>query len=182
MGNKARPVTINSYKDSHGKISFDMVEDGKKTDTLVFDKTKDNMKKSENYDIQYTLVNNDGLLLEFKQDMLDVMWVAKGNKSSPPGCPKNHVGDPEFTVTNVTATTLDVTNTDQDECKFKFVLNFIDTGNHNKAEQFDPIYENQNGGFSRNVTLSNSVIIGGLAVVGALLVLVVAMDRIGWLR
>jgi hypothetical protein len=180
MGNKARPVTIKSFKDPHGKIDFEMLEGTQKTDTLVFNKTNDNMKKDESYDIQFTLVNTDGLQLQFKQDMQDVMWVAKGNKSSPPGCPKNQVGDAEFTVTNVTASTLDVTNTDLDECKFKFVLNFIDTGNHNKAEQFDPIYENQNGGFSR-ASISSSVIIGGIVAAGAVVVAVIAMDQMGWL-
>ena len=128
MGNKPRPVTIKSFKDTHGKIDFEMLEGSQKTDTLVFNKTKDNMKKDESYDIQFTLVNTDGLQLEFKQDTQDVMWVAKGDKTAPPGCPKNKISDPEFTVTGVTATTLDVTNTDKDECKFKFVLNFIDTG------------------------------------------------------
>lgn len=178
MGNKPRPVTINSHKDPHGKIYFDMEEDGKNTDTLVFNKTKDNMKKSEHYDLRFTLVNHDDLALEFKQDVNDVMWVAKGNKSSPPGCPKNQVGDAEFTVTSVAASTLDVTNTDLTECKFKFVLNFIDTGNHNKAEQFDPIYENQNGGYQRR-DISSNLIIGGLAAAGALLVGMCAMGRFG---
>ena len=182
MGNKPRPVTINSHQDSQGKITFDMVEASTKTDTLVFNKTKDNMKKSENYDIRFTLVNNDGLKLEFLQDALQVMWVAKGNKSSPPGCPTNHVSDPEFTVTGVAANILDVTNTDLDECKFKFVLNFIDKGNHDKAEQFDPIYDNQNGGFKTLSTFSSSVIVGGLVAAGVVLVALVAMDRIGWLR
>ncbi|WP_309662006.1 hypothetical protein [Sphingomonas sp.] len=179
MSNKPRPVTINSHQDSHGKITFDMVEDSKNTDTLVFNKTKDNMKKTENYDIHFTLVNNDGLKLAFVQDMNDVMWVAKGSKSSPPGCPVSHISDPEFTVTGVTAATLDVTNTDLDECKFKFVLNFIDTGNHNKAVQFDPIYDNQNGGFKPLNTLSSYVIIGGLAAAGALLVAMCTMNRMG---
>lgn len=176
---KARPVTINSYKDSNGKISFDMVEAGNKTDTLVFNKTKDKMKKHESYDVQFTLVNNDGLELEFLQDTQHVMWVAKGNKSSPPACPQSHVTDPEFTVTGVVKTALEVTNTDMNECKFKFVLNFIDTGNGNKAEQFDPIYDNQNGG---RTLISANVIVGGLAAVGALLILLFVMERIGWLR
>lgn len=178
MANKPRPVTIKSFKDTHGKIDFEMLDGSLKTDTLVFNKTKDNMKKDESYDIQFTLVNTDGLQLQFKQDAQDVMWVAKGDKTAPPGCPKNKISDPEFTVTGVSATTLDVTNTDKDECKFKFVLNFIDTANHNKEEQFDPIYDNQNGGFSR-VNISNFVIIGGLATAGALLVAMCAMDRIG---
>jgi hypothetical protein len=178
---KARSVTINSYKDSNGKISFDMVEAGNKTDTLVFNKTKDKMKKHENYDVQFTLVNNDGLELEFLQDTQHVMWVAKGNKSSAPACPQSHVTDPEFTVTGVAKTVLDVSNTDKDVCKYKFVLNFIDPGNGNKAEQFDPIYDNQNGGFQQ-IAISNNLIIGGFAAAATLLILLVAMERIGWLR
>ncbi len=181
MGNKPRPVTIESFKDSHGKIDFKMLEGTKKTDTLVFNKTTDNMKKDESYDIQFTLVNTNGLQLQFLQDKQDVMWVAKGSKASPPGCPKNRVSDAEFTVTTVTATQLDVTNTDKDECKFKFVLNFIDTANNNKAVQFDPIYDNQNGGFQRATPLSSSVIIGGVAAAGTLVVIVIAMDQMGWL-
>lgn len=170
MGNKALPVTIKSFKNTQGKIDFEMLEGTKKTDTLVFNKNNDNMHKDDSYEIQFTLVNTDGLQLQFKQDKLDVMWVAKGTKTSPPGCPNNKVSDPEFTVTAVTASTLDVTNTDKDECKFKFVLNFIDTANHNKAVQFDPIYDNQNGG---RRSVSSSVVIGGLAVAAALLVLAV---------
>lgn len=181
MGNKPRPVTIESFKTAQGKIDFKMLEGTKETDTLVFNKTKDKMKKDESYDIKFTLVNTDGLQLQFKQDLQEVMWVAKGNKTSPPGCPNNRVSDPEFTVTAVTATTLDVTNTDKDECKFKFVLNFIDTASNNKAVQFDPIYDNQNGGFQRSPTVSTSAIVGGLAVAGAVVVIVVAMDQMGWL-
>lgn len=181
MGNKARPVTINCRKDPQGKIIFDMFEKGKKTDTLVFNKNNDKMPKSDSYDLTFTLANHDGLKLEFLQDTQHVMWVAKGTKSSPPGCPQSHVTDPEFTVTNVTATTLDVTNTDLDECKYKFVLNFIDTAHNNKAEQYDPIYDNQNGGFSR-MGMANAMIIGGVAAVGAVLVLLVALGRVGWLR
>jgi len=179
MGNKALPVTIKSFKNAQGKIDFEMLEGTNKTDTLVFNKNNDNMKKDESYEIQFTLVNTDGLQLQFKQDKQDVMWVAKGSKTSPPGCPNNKVSDPEFTVTAVTATTLDVTNTDKDECKFKFVLNFIDTADNNKAVQFDPIYDNQNGG--RSTSVSNSAIIGGLAVAGAVVVIVVAMEQMGWL-
>jgi hypothetical protein len=179
MANKPRPITIRSFKDSHGKIDFEMIEGNQKTDTLVFNKTNDNMKKDDSYDITFTLVNTDGLQLEFLQDTNEVMWVAKGNKSSPPGCPQNHVTDPEFTVTGVTADTLDVTNTDKDVCKFKFVLNFIDTGNHNKAEQYDPIYDNQNGG-SRRSFISSSAIVGGVAAVaGVLFLAMCATDRIG---
>jgi hypothetical protein len=145
---------------------------------LVFNKNNDNMKKADSYDIKFTLVNTDELQLEFLQDTQHVMWVAKGSKASPPGCPKNHVTDPEFTVTGVTANTLDVTNTDKDECKFKFVLNFIDTGNNNKAVQYDPIYDNQNGG-SRRSFASSTAIVGGLAFAGVLLVAMCATDRIG---
>ena len=178
MGNKPRAATINSYKDTHGKIYFEMVENGSKTNTLSFDKNKDKMKKSENYDLKFTLENHNDLKLEFLQDKVQVMWVAKGTKTAPPACPPSHVSDPEFTVTSVTASTLDVTNTDLDECQYKFVLNFIDTGNNNKAEQFDPIYDNKNGGYQK-MAISNAVIIGGLAVAGALLVGMCAMGRFG---
>lgn len=177
MGNKSRPVTIEASKDSNGKIVFEMLEKGKKTDTLTFDKNKDKMKKSENYELHYELVNKDGLKLEFLQDCQKVMWVAKGSATAPPACPPSQASDPEFTVTSVSAITLDVTNTDLDECMYKFALNFIDTGNGNKPEQFDPIYENKNGG-TRNV-VSNAVVVGGL--VAAACLVVVAMERVGWL-
>lgn len=181
MGNKPRAVTIEAYKDSSGKIAFEMLEKGKKGQTLTFNKTKDNMKKGDNYDLQFKLVNKDGLKLEFLQDMQDVMWVAKGTASAPPACPQSQSGDPEFTVTAVCADTLDVTNTDMDVCKFKFALNFIDTANSNHAERFDPIYDNQNGGFTKRNNMATAAIIGGVAAAG-LIVLLVAMERNGWLR
>ncbi|MEO7364839.1 MAG: hypothetical protein ABIW03_00800 [Sphingomicrobium sp.] len=182
MGNKQRPVTVEASKDSNGKITFEMLEKGKKTGTLTFDKDKDKMKKKDNYDIHFDLVNQDGLNLEFLQDsqnVQNVMWVAKGTATAPPACPPSQTSDPEFTVTSVTASTLDVTNTDQDQCMYKFALNFIDTGNGNKAEQFDPIYDNKNGGINRSI-LSNAVVVGGL-VAAACLVAIVAMERVGWL-
>ncbi len=178
MGNKPRPVTIKSSKDASGKIEFEMAEGGNKTDTLTFDKTKDKMKQSDNYDIQFKLVNTNGLKLEFLQDSQEVMWVAKGNDVAPPACPQSQASDPEFTVTGVTADSLYVTNTDLNSCKYKFALNFIDTGNGNKAEQFDPIYDNKNGG-TRNA-VSSAVVVGGL-VAAACLIVVVAMERVGWL-
>lgn len=178
MGNKARPVTIKSSKDANGKIAFEMTEGGSKTDTLTFDKTKDKMKKNENYDLQFKLVNTNGLKLEFLQDCQEVMWVAKGTTTAPPACPQSQASDPEFTVTGVCAETLDVTNADLTACMYKFALNFIDTGNGNKAERFDPIYDNKNGG-SRSV-VSNAVVVGGL-VAAACVVAIVAMERVGWL-
>lgn len=181
MGNKPYGVTIEAYKDSNGKIAFHMLKKGEKPGTLTFDKNKDKMKKSDNYDIHFDLVNQDGLKLEFLQDTQDVqnvMWVAKGSATAPPACPQSQASDPEFTVTSVTANTLDVTNTDLNSCMYKFALNFIDTGNGNKAEQFDPIYDNKNGG-SRSV-VSNAVVVGGL-VAAACLVAIVAMERVGWL-
>lgn len=146
---KTRNVTIKATSNG-GKIEFDMDENGRDTELLVFNKNNDNMKKDESYDIVFALKNQGGADLAFVQDPGDVIYISKGSDTHLPKCPKNANGNPQtpFTVSNVQPLQLTVRNPDDDICFYKFALRFIDKNNSNKIETFDPIFGNQNGGLT----------------------------------
>jgi hypothetical protein len=144
-----RDVTIKAKKVGNN-IEFDMVEKNQDTEILVFNKTNDNMKKTDHYDIDFVLQNVSGANLEFVQVPDDVIYISKGSDTHLPKCPKNSSGNGQtnFTVTSVTATTLSVHNPDDDICFYKFALRFIDKDNGGAIKTFDPIFGNQNGGLA----------------------------------
>lgn len=167
-----RDVTIKPFRTPNGKIDFQMFEGKSKqpTDTLAFDKTKDGMKKSDVYDVYFTIENAPDTNLIFLDDPAnkdECMWVAKGSKQQPPACPSNRMSDPEFTITSISDLSLTVENKDLVECKYKFVLSFVDKDEGNKVVRFDPIYDNKNGGLQSGVTSLNAgaVILLGVAAV-----------------
>ena len=132
------------------EIEFDMVEGSQQTEILVFNKTNDNMKKTDHYDIDFRLVNEGGANLAFVMPPGDVIYISKGSDTHLPRCPRNANGNPNtpFTVTNVTPTTLTVHNPDDDICFYKFALRFTDANDGNAIKTFDPIFGNQNGGLT----------------------------------
>jgi hypothetical protein len=171
-----RDVTITADKNSSGKIEFEMSDGGPDTEILVFNKTKDGMPKAEFYDVVFTLKNRPGTNLAFVTDADRVMHVAKGSAKHLPKCNKATTApaaNGQLKVTSVTADTLKVTNKDEDECFYKFVLNFVDRDNGNAPVPFDPIWGNQNGGgggggFVADIVASPDSALGGAA--GGLLV------------
>lgn len=144
----ARNVGITIVADMvGGALEFEMKEGNQYTEMLVFNKTKDNMPKGEEYRIDFTLDDKSGRGLKFNQT--NPIYIGKGSDKHVPKCPKNgNVGSSnDFTVIQpVTDTTLSVQNKDNDECFYKFALNFVDgTG---APHMFDPIFGNQNGGYT----------------------------------
>lgn len=156
---KSRPVTIESYRDAAGAIKFQMKENGIETDLLVFNKTSDGMKKNDEYDIEFTLVNGQGCDVEFVTDANSpgqpVMYIAQGSATYCPPCPTGPSTTPikAFTTGKPTATALTVKNKDDDICYYKFVLRFYDKGTGTIVE-YDPIYGNQDGGSGPLMMLS----------------------------
>lgn len=166
-----RDVTITARKNSSGQIEFDMTEgNGPDTEILVFNKTKDNIPKSEFYEVVFKLENKQGANLAFVQDVDNVMHVAQGSGKHLPKCDKATSGpskNGQLEVTSVTASELKVTNKDEDECFYKFVLHFVDQTN-GSAVAFDPIWGNQNGGgggggISSMIASSTDSMLGGAA-------------------
>lgn len=164
-----RDVTITADKNSSGKIEFEMSDGGPDTEILVFNKTKDGIPKSEFYEVVFTLKNKPGTNLAFVTDPDQVMHVAKGSGKHLPKCNKATTApaqNGQLEVTSVTANELKVTNKDEDECFYKFVLNFVDRDNGNAPVPFDPIWGNQNGGgggFVNSIVASPDSTLGGAA-------------------
>lgn len=170
-----RDVTIKPYRTANGQIDFQMFEGNSKTptDTLEFDKTKDKMKKSDVYDIHFSLENSADTNLVFLDDPNnrdECMWVAKGSKQQPPACPSSRVSHPEFAIKTVSDLALTVENKDNEECKYKFVLSFVDKDDGNKVVRFDPIYDNKNGGLQTTVSSMSGgpIILLGVATIAVI--------------
>ena len=140
-------VTIVAEKYASGNIDFLMEQRNQYTEILVFNKTKDNMSKNDHYLINFTLDDKSGAGLKFSQ--ANTIYISKGSDKHLPKCPMNgSVGGPnEFSVVGTpTNTKLTVKNDDMNDCFYKFVLNFEDTSGNRHV--FDPIFGNQNGGFT----------------------------------
>lgn len=171
-----RNVTIKPFRTATGKIDFKMFEGNstQPTDTLEFDKNKNGMKKSEFYDIHFKLDNASDTNLIFLDDPNnkdECMWVAKGSKHAPPACPPGQMTHGEFTIKSISDLKLVVENKDLDECKYKFVLCFVDKDDGNRIVRYDPIYDNKNGGSQAGIASMSTgpvILIGvaAIAVVG----------------
>src|SRR5688572_28323417 len=110
-----------------GNIEFEMKEGNQYTEMLVFNKTKDKIPPTENYTIIFTLDDNTGKGLKFNQT--NPIYIGKGSDKHVPKCPKNgNAGSStDFAVVQpVKDSELTVRNQDNDECFYKFALNFVD--------------------------------------------------------
>lgn len=134
-----------------GGEDFEMHTNGQPipNNKLVFNKSADKirgrpMKKSDHYYVRFWIRKKHALRFASPAD--DAMYIKQGSASSTPPCynDKCNEGSHEFTVTRVSDQKLKVKNLDKHECNFRFVMNFLD-GSNNKV-QFDPIYQNKNGG------------------------------------
>jgi hypothetical protein len=153
---------------------FSMDEGNGATQELIFDKTKDGMKKSENYRIKFKLKNQDGAALRFSKDKSKVLWAKPVSKKTDPcpdrDCYMNGVFfvDPNDTIKDHELT---VINTDPVPQLFKFAFNFLPPGKSDplpdsEYEYYDPIGDNLDGGFEASDSFAASP--GTLAVAGAM--------------
>lgn len=185
-----RTVKIYASRNANGEIEFEMKEGGgggPDTEILVFNKNKDGIPKSEYYEVEFELRNqnstpqNPGTNLEFvtPPNPVPVMFLSKGSDKHLPKCPKGPSAnnDGQITVAGVTPTTLTVQNKDDFDCFYKFVLNFVDKDNGNQIVAFDPIWGNQNGGRT-SIQLASPATVG--FVVGAGIGAILAMMAFNW--
>ena len=176
MGNK---LTVNIYAEPKlgGGNSFTMHDGKGSTNELTFNKTKDNMKRWEDYEISFELNNLDGANLKFSHDINKVLWAEPTEDPNPP-CPTSQQMDGIFYVASpndIKDLKLRVTNTDPDHQRFVFGFNFLpateNDGPNANYVLYDPIGNNQNGGYPRSYAMLEPATIGGAAagaVVGGL--------------
>jgi hypothetical protein len=170
---KADPQSANG-------VHFDLADDdGNKPENLEFDKSKhDNMGKKDDHEVSFALIQEPGMTLEFAQGLKDVLWVAWGDESHAPACPKTMPAtcpDPIFFADHSAPNKLRTVNTNPAHCWFSFTLNFVDPHSQTptKLIPFDPIGENKNGGIGRSdssfaLTSSTVALLIGVAVVLAI--------------
>src|SRR5688572_16914327 len=130
---KSIDINVKPNPDPTGKdpYIFSLDEGKGATEELVFDKTKDGMKKTENYSIKFKLKNQDGAALRFSKDIKKVLW-AKPVSLVTDACPNSDCYmdgifyvDPDSTIKDHEVT---VINTDPTVQLFKFAFNFLPPG------------------------------------------------------
>ena len=178
MGNNKRNVeiTVEPKLGNPGEYDFSMDDGNGKTNQLTFDKTKDNMKKDEDYEIKFKLKNRNGADLKFSRDLTKVLWAEPTTVVDPP-CPTSQQMQGIFYVkstADIKDDELTVTNTDPSVQRFIFAFNFLPAnevdGPTANYKLYDPIGDNLNGGYTTKPPgggTSSFLTIGGAAV-GAL--------------
>ena len=158
-----------------GEYEFSMEKGGAKTNGLTFDKTKDGMKKSDDYEIKFKLRNDGGANLKFSQDMSKVLWAEPTMLPDPP-CPTSQQMQGIFYVksqSDIKDHELTVTNTDPEVERFIFAFNFLQAnevdGPTAHYKLYDPIGDNLDGGLTTQPSGGTSAMIAvSGAVIGAL--------------
>lgn len=117
---------------------------------LVFNKSNNGMKKTGYYLIEFDLDDQTALGLRFEPNPMDAFWVAMGNETTPPPCPKSASYSNEvYAISDdPNGRTLTVRNDDDTLRYFAYSLNLVDQ--NSTPHRFDPIGQNQNGGSRTN--------------------------------
>ncbi len=145
---KAKPAKDG---DPPEKLQFSLESDLKKdrtTDELVFDKSKNNMKKADHYLIEFDLDDKSGLSLRFAPNPMEAFWV----KMDSTECPKAASYSNEVYAVGIdkSGEKLTVRNEDSRCAMFAYALRFLkkgaDPNDPANYIPFDPIGDNRNGG------------------------------------
>ena len=115
---------------------------------LTFNKSNDNMKKSDYYLIEFSLDDHTGLGLQFEPNPMHAFWVAMGDENNAPACPHSASYSEQIYAIcdDMNGRSLTVRNDDDTKQYFAFSLGFVDQRAH--PYRYDPIGQNQNGGTS----------------------------------
>ena len=149
---------------------FELKVNGCNATTLEFNKTTDKMKKKDNYQIEFILINKGPKAqnLRFSKTVSTVLWAKTVNNVAD-NCPKQacymagvFYVDPNEEIRDEKLT---VINTDPSIQLFKFAFNFLRPGQidgpNTDYALFDPIGSNQNGGVTfQNFNLVAFVLAG----------------------
>src|SRR5688500_7871799 len=111
-------------------IEFHMEDkDGNRLQSLVFSKDKEpGMKKGDEHDVSFELVQEEGMTLEFAQTPAVALWVSWGTGTSFPPCPQTQPTgpDPIFYAEHSAPNKLRAVNKNPAKQFFSFSLNFVD--------------------------------------------------------
>lgn len=125
-------------------------KDGCLLESLVFRKDQWGMKKGDEHEVTFKLVQEQGMNLRFASDPDRAMWVNRGTATDIPSCPTSQPtkNNAVFHATSSQGDTLVAINKNPQKCYYKFSLNFVDpTGRDpNYLYRYDPVGDNQNGG------------------------------------
>jgi hypothetical protein len=158
MARKDKHIVIFAKRDSDkpNGVDFHMESaNGCKLESIVFNKYNEQMYPGDEHEVHFKLVQEKGMTLQFAQDPDDALWVAWGDQTHIPECPKTrppNTPDPIFHAEHSAPNHLRAVNTNVEKLFFSFSINFVDrtaTGPGVHLIPYDPIGENQNSGINR---------------------------------
>lgn len=160
MARVAKNITILAEKDDDGKVHFHMKENGvlltrnaNGLECIVFDKKKERMDKNDHHEVHFKLDPRSNAEVVFCGSRTNVMW-AKYVDSIDGDCPDEAEWlEDVFYAERVYGEQkhLTVINTNMEPKFVAFRLNFVPEGEFDVPPDeyiaYDPIGNNQNGGF-----------------------------------
>lgn len=177
MGNRiAMNVNVIAQRSANNppdNISYHLEDgDGCLLESLVFSKDQiAGMKKNDAHEVTFTLVQEQGMSLEFASPPDRAMWVNRGTANDIPSCPTSQPAknNAVFHATSSQGKTLVAINKNPQKCFYRFSLNFVDPNGSdpNYLYCFDPVGDNRNGGVGG---FQNAFVALGLAAGAATLV------------
>ena len=149
MGNAKRTILVNIWDDPDAPngIQFNLSGYGVKQGEITC--SKGGMPKTDSNKITFEINNRSNRNWLFPKNEANAMWVSGNSTDCPEQCPPEN---PEFPANKVKVSSdreqLAVENKNSGVAKYKFALNFVDGDDQTHLYQFDPIWNNQNGGSS----------------------------------
>jgi hypothetical protein len=151
MGNARRTILVHIWDDIEAQngINFGMSGFGVQKDEITC--AKGAMPHEDSNSVTFEINNRSNRNWLFPSDENDAMWVSENGSDCPQRRPAEN---PEFPVKDMKVShdreQLTVRNRNSCKAMYKFTLNFVDGDDQKHLYPFDPIWNNQNGGSSRN--------------------------------
>jgi hypothetical protein len=151
MGNAKRTILVHIWDDPEAPngIQFGMSGFGVQKDEITC--AKGSLPKADSNSVTFEINNRSNRNWLFPTDESDAMWVSDNGTDCPTCRPPEN---PEFPVKDMKVShdreQLAVRNRNSSKAMYKFALNFVDGDDQKHLYSFDPIWNNQNGGSSRN--------------------------------
>lgn len=145
-----------------------------KDELLIFNKDKDDLKKTDFYKIRFEIKDFEDSALRFTPNRKDVLWVKKGEgPGSCPTTPCHDLMDDTILLGQMDpdGEWIEVINMDMRREEFWFTLNLVDKTNPTSTAYVpvDPGAGNQNGGEPpfTSASLTTGAITGSIVAIGA---------------
>lgn len=156
MGEARRTIIVHIFDDENGEngLGFGLSGYGVRNQEIRCSKddARPPMKKNQAHNVVFEINNRSSRDLVFPTDPARAMWVGSDATTCPKATPPAHS---DFPVKGRSVSDdreqLTIENNNSSKADYKFSLNFVEAGNAAESPliPYDPIWTNQNGGYSK---------------------------------